>query len=504
MTLSSAAQASPSQHDSTEYRGDVVTPVVDIHSHTFNGDDLPVAGFIRHVHLRGVPLGQTLAALADALVQGLAPGYVEEKAKLDALLGDSELETIYGLETRPSPPEVSPAFESDVDAALEEVRGRDPRTLTTIAAQLRAVEGGSPEEFVYEGLGDSIRTARRAFRWVKLYGRSRLDLTRLLIENFNDQIDLYCPLLVDLGSALGDAPVARMREQMELHEKISRLSMQGKLPGVTRGRVHPFIGFDPRSQVRSEAAGDIDTPFEVVRAAVMDYGFVGVKLYPPMGWKPLNQSTDAMTPEEGKRVDKALRTFYAWCQAEDVPLTAHCNESNFANERWRFFAHPDNWAEALKEFPQLRVNLGHFGGANIEESLDGWPFKAATVASRHSHVFVDVGNHKVYDTDLADAYIRRLKQIFSTPATSVMNERIMFGSDWYMVALHPDHNQFLDNYREAYGRFFDKDETEAFLGGNAIRFLGFDKATNANRLRLLARYERYAADRIPGWLTASD
>lgn len=75
----------------------------------------------------------------------------------------------------------------------------------------------------------------------------------------------------------------------------------------------------------------------------------------------------------------------------------------------------------------------------------------------------------------------------------------MFGSDWFMLALLPESDKFLGQYRRIFEDHFS-DKYERFLGGNALTFLGFDDTANANCQRTRATYERHGAD-IPSWLS---
>jgi hypothetical protein len=63
-----------------------------------------------------------------------------------------------------------------------------------------------------------------------------------------------------------------------------------------------------------------------------------------------------------------------------------------------------------------------------------------------------------------------------------------------------DHEQFLNTYQGLYEERFGAEPTSAFMGGTALRFLGFDDPSNGNAQRVRARYRRYAPDRIPDWL----
>jgi hypothetical protein len=91
--------------------------------------------------------------------------------------------------------------------------------------------------------------------------------------------------------------------------------------------------------------------------------------------------------------------------------------------------------------------------------------------------------------------------MFGEEGTSEMRSRLMYGSDWFMLAILPEHERFLAHYRSLYDETMgDPAATAEFMGGAALRFLGFDDPGNRNRRRLRARYERYAPDRVPSWL----
>ena len=235
-----------------------------------------------------------------------------------------------------------------------------------------------------------------------------------------------------------------MREQVEMLEGISTLSMRGALPGGGGARLHPSVGFDPRRQVRAVVAGAPDTPFDIVKSAVLEHGFVGVKVYPPMGWRPVgNRATVDMPDAEAKLLDQELRKFYTWCEQEQVPITAHGNRSNHAHETFKNFAGPAGWAAVLREFPDLHLNLGHFGGPPVPAPGSSWPWRIAALTAKHEHVYADVGNHRIDDAEVASGYASMLAQMFGDTAIRIISERLMYGSDWFMLAILPKHEDFL-------------------------------------------------------------
>ena len=141
--------------------------------------------------------------------------------------------------------------------------------------------------------------------------------------------------------------------------------------------VHSFVAFDPWRQIVDEELGTHPSAFDLVEHAIMEAGFVGVKLYPPMGFRPAGNAGSHLTyPKRTKEIadfprklDAALEKLFAWCESNGVPVMAHATNSNGANILYRQRADPGNWIPVLRRHPQLRLNLAHFGG--FDEALGG-------------------------------------------------------------------------------------------------------------------------------------
>jgi predicted TIM-barrel fold metal-dependent hydrolase len=475
--------------------------VVDVHCHTFNADDIPVKGFFQHVELHDARLGSALASVLDSLTQGAAPGYATDLARVDAILGPSSaLESAAAFQ-----PQSQEQFESEVDAAVRDLQARSPATVDRIGTLMAEAEADDPGAAVgEEGIGDTVAAARRGIRWVKMFARSRLDQTADLVRTFDDEVDLFIPLLVDLGTGLGDQAKTSNREQMVLYEKISRLSMMGQLPGQGKAHFHFFIGFDPLRELRARQVGDIETPLDLVKTAVGTYGFVGVKVYPPMGWRPSsNEAWGPINTTEAAMLDRIVIDLAAWCADDDVPITAHGNASNYADPHYEQggYGSPAQWRAVLERCPSLHLNLGHFGGARLNETPEGWPWQIAKAMHDFPGLYADVGNHRIDNEALVEAYFAMLLAMREDTSTAVVTERLMFGTDWFMEAIHPQPGRFLQSYRAAYDQHLgDAAATARFMGENALCFLGFDDPDNQNGARLRARYDRFAPGAAPAWL----
>ena len=78
-------------------------------------------------------------------------------------------------------------------------------------------------------------------------------------------IDIWVPLMMDMSHAYpGSQPVCSFESQRKI---MSKLTLE------SRGRIMPFYAFDPRA----------DNSVEKMKTAIESQGFVGVKLYPPLG-----------------------------------------------------------------------------------------------------------------------------------------------------------------------------------------------------------------------------
>jgi predicted TIM-barrel fold metal-dependent hydrolase len=271
------------------------------------------------------------------------------------------------------------------------------------------------------------------------------------------------------------------------------------LPGVGGMRVHPFVSFDPLRQLNDVKTGSIRTAFDLIKLAVTDYGFIGVKVYPPMGWRPTgNTARPGLTQADADTLNVIVSDLAAWCEQEDVPLTAHCSNSNYASPGYAGMGQPGEWASLLKDYPGLHLNLGHCGGAHQNAVDYGWADAIRKAMPTYAQLYGDVGCDRIDDAATRAGYTKYLTDAAAQDPT--IASRLMFGTDWYLEALNPDANQFLTEATNiATAAFPGPNAAADFRGGTALRFLGFDDPGNKNAIRLLARYNKFSAP-VPRWL----
>src|SRR5207248_2044145 len=137
-------------------------------------------------------------------------------------------------------------------------------------------------------------------------------------------VTLFTPCLVDYDAWSDDRAPTPLATQILIQEVISRLSIQGKIQRAD-ARFHPFVAFDPRRDAEAKPAAaapdNHDKPIavptsnsgalEMVRYAIESAGFLGVKIYPAVGFAPIDNVRWRRRQPLSARIDAALRALYA-------------------------------------------------------------------------------------------------------------------------------------------------------------------------------------------------
>jgi hypothetical protein len=406
---------------------------IDLHAHLFNTSDVPVREFIAHAaHRTEHPKWDAAIGWFLAYLGRRAPSYEAERVAIERAIG---------RRTLVAPPAHNPP------------KGRD--WFWRIAWRYTRL----------------LSEARRP-RLVQLDDVDKITNT----EKPKRPIDLFVTLGVDMECGVKGVARTPPEKQFDLTELLSEATIRG-FDGCPHGVVMPMIGFDPR---RHEGHPN---SLDRVKARVESGSAIGVKLYPPMGFRPLGN-----TPE----IDAQLHDLYDWATRFDVPITAHCSPAN-AVAGAENDARPGGWRPVLEHYEGLRLNLAHVGGIeksdpSIPEQRKGWAEEAMDlIAEFHgkSLIFADVSNHdhgrgKVHDfvKDLADK---------TAPGTGreAVRGRLAFGTDFWFVFMHDAPAKFLHRYVDEIVTHFGTDALSRFAGGAAQEFLGFDLPQRQNRLRVL-------------------
>ena len=394
----------------------------------------------------------------------------------------------------------------------------------------------------------------RYIRWALLYTRNRYELAEELDQlhgkvGQKSRIVLMTPAIVDFSKWLEDEDQLSIEEQVDV---MTRIACRRDGP-----RVHGFVGFDPLRQAlydhHQRKPTDKD-PMAVVRRAIevarildgtltkTTGGFVGVKLYPPMGFRAIdnkhlpddrfNEPAYLRSPdtglgsEIGGKLDAALSRLYRWCSANNVPIMAHTSHSFGPNSDYEDRADPIFWASVLKRdaFPRLRINLAHFGHFNEavqyarpESYVDKcweWTIGKIIAGSTEAYVYADISSlGEILKTGPSRKIVGCMKAFKEHFPDS--DKRLLYGTDWSMIAQEDRFPRLLSSkpfpdvmifFLKAVG--YNNTQIDGIMFRNAARFLGLSKGEreefgdNSTRARL---EKFYAAHNLSAdWMRAFD
>lgn len=311
-------------------------------------------------------------------------------------------------------------------------------------------------------------------------------------------IDACFPALVDFDYWLGCSTTqSSLLDQVLLHEQLAVLS---------GGYVLPLVAYNPLSDIRER-----NQSFELVRSAITVHGFVGVKIYPPIGYLPIGNSarTDRdlkdndLTREEAYQLDERLCMLYRFCEAWKIPLMAHTAHANGRNKDHDDFGGPKHWVTVVEKFPGLKVIAAHFGGSYFKSSpLTYWPQEFSNLMfSRHGqNLYADLGD----STELLNGSSSEAKRmrLLLQDQPRIM-ERLMYGSDWHMLVRESgweDYTKRLDEFIASASVTHLEAVRRAFYYENAVNVFGLNSLdSNSNRTRLEAFYSKWKVP-TPHWL----
>ncbi|HVZ88551.1 MAG TPA: amidohydrolase family protein [Polyangia bacterium] len=466
---------------------------VDVHCHTFCSSDLPIVGFVAH-HIPGlVELSRFVTHWPETVVRAL----VWAAASLPNAAGPTGAEELAWLRAQLPPP----------------ARGLIGPVAPLPAVALDTVLGELAKRLPFSVSVEQRRILERYVSVLFLVGHGRAAIAASAATLF-PSIELFTPALVDYDAWSEDQAPTPLWQQIRIQEAIARLSTAGRI-GRPEARFHPFVAFDPRRQIEgpqasAKASGATALPtadssaLEMVRYAIEVGGFLGVKVYPPVGFAPYENARLQPRLSFAAGLDAALDALYSYCEAAEVPILTHAGASNEYALGLRELVAPGRWAPVLARHPALRLNFGHFGhdyGVSSDGSRAGWIYQAAVLIDRYPNVHADLSNSPlVYDP----AYARRLRDLLADVMARFpkVRRRLMYGSDWWLSALDPDALAAVERFRATLGDLLGPEGTVDLMGRNALRFLGLLDDQNHPRsgqaaARLRAFYGRAPA---PAWL----
>ncbi len=524
--------------------------IIDVHCHIFNSKDLPSKEFLRTVVFEKYP--------AQVTPNPLLPGGKKRAWSLSDLIIDSE------ISGAPSPEieirclsEVlknshceaydntfnntnDDLFSSQRSTSVFDALVNDFNNLVNGKKRTKFFQGdewAGRQDEVYkilsEALGGKIKLSELSqakFR-TRLSGQLRSNQRNLsyklqwpnilrkyrfqIFENYKSayvkrtgssarRVVLIAPALVDMSCWLkkncqtGWWPdgqkqqINYLRQQSHLMNLLSQTSKFVRMQG--------YVAFDPLREIYAIENKLSFTPLMIVKEAVREHGFIGVKLYPPMGFRPTGNSEAGLSFPKfsvgaienfGAKLDGALGSLYKWCSQNGVAIMAHAYESNAAGAGYGCRASPVFWNLVLKKHPELHLNLAHFGRfdttinctdktAKSSKLSDSWEWEIGRIISQPygKNIYADLSYFNTvlggnWDDNIeTKRTARHLKKWIARFDPDCRH--LMFGTDWSMIALEGDYHSYIENLelfmlddvgltRRQLGNFFFN---------NAVRYFG--------------------------------
>lgn len=293
--------------------------------------------------------------------------------------------------------------------------------------------------------------------------KSQLEIFKLL-QQFYPVNTKFCVLTMDMEFMKAGKVKQNFKSQLE------ELAAIKKDPAY-KNLILPFIFIHP------ERIGLLS----LVRKYIEEEQFTGLKMYPPLGYYPFDDRLDQV---------------FAYAEKNSIPITSHCARGGvfykgaitsdmrkhpitgkvYHSGKNKFFTDiytdPDNYEYLFAKYPNLKVNLAHFGGFDewlkyLQNTIDStgelnWYEKVKTVLRKHKNAYTDI-SYTLFETDL----IPLLNITLQDPT---INNKVLYGTDFYMVEQHKTEKEFSINLRASIG----EDNYRLIAEQNPKRFLNLN------------------------------
>lgn len=164
-----------------------------------------------------------------------------------------------------------------------------------------------------------------------------------------------------------------------------------------------------------------------------DYSFIGIKLYPPMGYDPMKLSQNSVA-------------LFDFCAEKKIPIMVHCsNEGFLIDDKFRSFSNPNGWKNILKDenYKNLKICFAHLGDQKkkvLKKKKRDWENTIINYINDELNVYTDI-SCIAHNTE----FYNHLKEIMNK--NPKLKDHILFGTDFSINLL------LIDSYNEYYKKF---------------------------------------------------
>lgn len=207
------------------------------------------------------------------------------------------------------------------------------------------------------------------------------------------------------------------------------------------GRFVVFAGADPHWG---------QDGIDLFERGVREYGFRGLKLYPPCGYSPS---------------DKRLYPYFEICRRERLPVLLHVGPTSPTLSFQ--FADPWHVDQAARDFPEVDFILAH-GAVHFVEPC-------ASLCAYRPNVYLDTS--AFLGISQPGGWQRSLATLF----LSRINHKIIFGTDWPVFRSDGGHRAVMNTFKGAQGPLagISPEQRRWIMHRNIERLLGRAKQSRA-------------------------
>jgi predicted TIM-barrel fold metal-dependent hydrolase len=505
------------------------SPIIDIHTHTFNARYLP---------LRNILLGKRDAVppltwlISDPCAKTLAHALIErtELAPAHGTKGVARMESAFQAQEHRDTGWICGVFLKLLDKAAASGawrKGMSPKD------QLEALDRVADKMNFQEKTGVMIATRmmgmdshvdmspsglRGAVRFLWFLTQNDADQTRLFALQYKDVPMRGTPLMVshmmDLSPVYNQEPSGN--ELLDFANQILRVESFQK---QTSSNMIYFVAYAPyRDYWRGGHEGDA---LKLVRSAIEEHGAWGVKFYPPSGYRPTANSIqprptgirsraaaeqwdaryNPLPGDKNRALDDKIEKLLLWCIEKDVPVFVHAGTGEFEARKGYGFYHsnPSFWRQFLDNHPardgspcRLRLCLGHAGGGDYwfgGKNAVSWGSDTYEMCRRFPNVYCEITTHAELVAPNTQAFfVDRLAKSFDDSQPDKdgkaypfsFAKKLIYGTDWYL----PDASErttVLLATQQAFLHEKLRRHYKDYFFGNALRYLNAKTRLNLSR-----------------------
>ncbi|MFQ3248158.1 MAG: hypothetical protein ACI9SP_004818 [Arenicella sp.] len=336
------------------------------------------------------------------------------------------------------------------------------------------------------------------WHWLVLQTESESKIMDTLINTYtsgDEGVQLYIDHMMDMEMHYPG------QKKPVYKEPELRMSRMRKLYNSSNGLVLGFYGWCPLR----------DNALDLVKRAIEEEGFVGVKFYCPNGYRAQDnarfESQDLVNNVvrggvSASDIDSRNLKLFDYCNSNRVPIFSHSQpgEMESVSGYTGKMSHPKYYSEILQQFEDLIICFGHAGGSEgwLPKVIDDDPWQGTDQQSpdydsdielssyaraiydacvNNNNVYCGVGAHsEISDSNSIGNFRDRLNILFSESRDNSLqvnfDQRIAYGSDWHMIFKHRQHAFYLKNYQKVFENGSGLEGSrDFFFNKNMLNFL---------------------------------